>query len=117
MQARSRDSFRKELVGIIMRHELTRDGAAPPSPGVLPPVEVAGADSAAGREILRYYYYINNGIDAENIVPLSQEWLEDVLARIPAALKVRRGALPYLAVLSPVPAHANDWCSLADAPP
>lgn len=59
--------------------------------------EAAGMDGPVGTEadkdVLRYYYYINNGIDTEHVTAMDQAWLDHVLALLDDGLKARGPAL------------------------
>lgn len=63
---KQREEFRKRLVNLIV----TVDENAEIGPDEIP--------SAEEREILRYYYYIRNGVDTIHVAPLDQ----NVLSRV-----------------------------------
>ncbi|XP_069790703.1 dynein axonemal heavy chain 7 isoform X2 [Narcine bancroftii] len=81
---KDREQFRSALVNIIMQQECT-----PQQPPPLDETEpsISGHPSALEKDILRYYYYINHGIDTEHVAPLEDSWLEVVLSLIPFRLK------------------------------
>nr|XP_022323965.1 dynein heavy chain 7, axonemal-like isoform X6 [Crassostrea virginica] len=85
---KDRENFRKALVDIIMQE----DGVPPHSAagsvnGELPPLSRTGSPTAADKDILRYYYYIHNGIDTEHVAPMEDSWLENVLGLVSEDLK------------------------------
>ncbi|XP_033628553.1 dynein heavy chain 7, axonemal-like isoform X2 [Asterias rubens] len=84
---KDRESFRNALVNIIMQQE-TPD-SRPPSvaEGELPPLSRTGSPTAAEKDILRYYYYIHNGIDTEHVAPMEDSWLINVLHLVSNDLK------------------------------
>ena len=49
----------------------------------------SGSPTAAEKDILRYYYYIHNGIDTEHVAPMEDSWLDNVLEGVPEKLRVR----------------------------
>ncbi|RDD45105.1 Dynein heavy chain 7, axonemal, partial [Trichoplax sp. H2] len=86
---RDRENFRSAIVNIIMREE------SPPSTpslldGELPPITRSGSPNSAEKDILRYYYYIHNGIDTEHVAPMEDQWLNNVLSLISERLKLDR---------------------------
>ncbi|XP_052080869.1 dynein axonemal heavy chain 7-like isoform X1 [Mytilus californianus] len=86
---KDRENFRKALVDIIMQEE----GGVPHSStvsingGELPPLSRTGSPTSAEKDILRYYYYIHNGIDTEHVAPMEDSWLENVLDLVSYDLK------------------------------
>lgn len=44
----------------------------------------------------RYYYYIRNGIGTEDVAPMEDSWLKNVLALIPEQLRSLRGTTEAL---------------------
>ncbi|XP_030830748.1 dynein heavy chain 7, axonemal isoform X1 [Strongylocentrotus purpuratus] len=88
---KDRESFRNALVNIIMQQEIE---ARPPSvEGELPPLSRTGSPTAAEKDILRYYYYIHNGIDTEHVAPMEDSWLENVLQLVAKELKEGHGEI------------------------
>ncbi|XP_076451419.1 dynein axonemal heavy chain 7-like [Babylonia areolata] len=84
---KDRESFRKSLVDIILEDD---KGVKPTTSTVheeLPSTSRAGSPTAAEKDILRYYYYIHNGIDTEHVAPMEDSWLENVLSLVPNTLK------------------------------
>jgi dynein heavy chain len=57
----------------------------------------AGGEGPVGTEsdkdLLRYYYYINNGIDTEHVTAMEQEWLDHIHSLLDPSLKARGPAL------------------------
>lgn len=43
--------------------------------------------SAEEMELLRYYYYIHNGVDTVHVAPIDQEWMRHVSSLIPLKLR------------------------------
>ncbi|XP_041119882.1 dynein heavy chain 7, axonemal isoform X1 [Polyodon spathula] len=81
---KDREQFRSALVNIIMQQD-SATGQPCPLDEVLPPT--SGSPNATERDILRYYYYIHNGIDTEHVAAMEDSWLENVLALVPSHLK------------------------------
>ncbi|XP_006814570.1 dynein axonemal heavy chain 7-like [Saccoglossus kowalevskii] len=85
---KDRESFRSALVNIILQDDRATPPPRPSSAdGELPPLSRTGSPTAAEKDILRYYYYIHNGIDTEHVAPMEDAWLEDVLKLVPEHLK------------------------------
>ncbi|XP_069052852.1 dynein axonemal heavy chain 7 isoform X2 [Lepisosteus oculatus] len=81
---KDREQFRSALVNIIMQqdsatgHPCALDDTQAPS---------SGSPTSIEKDILRYYYYIHNGIDTEHVAAMEDSWLENVLALVPSHLK------------------------------
>ncbi|XP_024258908.2 dynein axonemal heavy chain 7 isoform X2 [Oncorhynchus tshawytscha] len=80
---KDREQFRSALVGIILQHESASgktivEDSHPPT---------CGSPTATEKDILRYYYYIRNGIDTEHVAAMEDSWLENVLDLVPTHLK------------------------------
>ncbi|XP_064598423.1 dynein axonemal heavy chain 7-like [Liolophura sinensis] len=88
---KDRENFRKTLVDIIMQEESLPKSSAASVDGELPPLSRTGSPTAAEKDILRYYYYIHNGIDTEHVAPMEDSWLENVLYLVPEVLKSGHG--------------------------
>lgn len=43
----------------------------------------------ADKDLLRYYYYINHGIDTEQVTAMDRSWLDHILALLDSRLKAR----------------------------
>ena len=56
--------------------------------------ELNGAPGQSGnideRDVLRYYYYIQNGIDTEHIEAMDESWVKNIMAFVDDRLKVGR---------------------------
>ncbi|XP_033728888.1 dynein heavy chain 7, axonemal-like [Pecten maximus] len=89
---KDRENFRKALVDIIMQDDqgLPHSSTASMN-GDLPPLSRTGSPTGAEKDILRYYYYIHNGIDTEHVAPMEDSWLENVLNLVPYELKTGHG--------------------------
>ncbi|KAK7506434.1 hypothetical protein BaRGS_00002546, partial [Batillaria attramentaria] len=85
---KDRENFRKALVDIILQDDTGVPKTSTASVnGDLPSTSRAGSPTPAEKDILRYYYYIHNGIDTEHVAPMEDSWLENVLALVPNNLK------------------------------
>lgn len=71
---KEREEFRKKLIWLIIK----KDDKAFPSDAI---------PSAEEMELLRYYYYIHNGVDTVHVAPIDKEWMQHVLALIPSKLR------------------------------
>ncbi|XP_031440303.1 dynein axonemal heavy chain 7 [Clupea harengus] len=80
---KEREQFRSALVSIIMQQDTTTgksftEESPPPR---------SGSPTATEKDILRYYYYIRNGIDTEHVADMEDSCLENVLSLVPSHLK------------------------------
>ncbi|CAK8675251.1 unnamed protein product [Clavelina lepadiformis] len=82
---KNREAFRSSLVNIIMQNE--EKASRPSSTDIETSTGRPGSPTSAEKDILRYYYYINNGIDTEHVAPMEDSWLENVLCMVPKRLK------------------------------
>ncbi|KAG7467512.1 hypothetical protein MATL_G00154470 [Megalops atlanticus] len=78
-----RELFRSKLVSIITQQESASgppvlDDTNPPAFGPL---------TSAEKDILRYHYYIKNGIDTKHVATMDDSWLENVMTLVPTPLK------------------------------
>ncbi|XP_043929631.1 dynein axonemal heavy chain 7 [Protopterus annectens] len=56
----------------------------------------AGSPTSVEKDILRYYYYIHNGIDTEHVAAMEDSWLEHVLELVPRHLKALSSTIDSL---------------------
>ncbi|KAM6984938.1 dynein axonemal heavy chain 7-like [Aplochiton taeniatus] len=80
---KDREHFRSSLVSIILQQE--SDTGKTVVEDSQPPT--CGSPTATEKDILRYYYYIRNGIDTEHVAAMEDSWLENVLELVPSHLK------------------------------
>eukprot|EP01135_Chromosphaera_perkinsii_P003458 Nk52_evm27s243 gene=Nk52_evmTU27s243 len=85
---KDRENFRSALVNIIMQQEMS--SSRPSSGDVTAQSILDKHPTMSDNDLLRYYYYINNGIDTEHVAPMEESWLENVLSLISNALKSKK---------------------------
>uniref|UniRef100_A0A8D8ZEJ7 Dynein heavy chain 7, axonemal n=1 Tax=Cacopsylla melanoneura TaxID=428564 RepID=A0A8D8ZEJ7_9HEMI len=80
-QIKQRQDFRMNIIDFVMGG---REAEAEEDAG-------ASGDDLTSREkaLLKYYYYIRFGMDTEYISPIDEQWIDNILAKIPAKLKQR----------------------------
>ncbi|KAI3386968.1 hypothetical protein SNEBB_010455 [Seison nebaliae] len=80
-----REQFRQSLVKIIMNDEFNMENLKSDflEKNAQNPDTRLTSDEA---NILRYYYYIHNGIDTEDVAALENNWLRNVLSKLPMHL-------------------------------
>jgi dynein heavy chain len=71
---KEREEFRKKLVSFIFKEDKEM-----PESSQIP--------SREEKEVLRYYYYIHNGIDTIHVPPLEKAWLNNIYSQIPKKLQ------------------------------
>ncbi|XP_078488802.1 dynein axonemal heavy chain 7 isoform X2 [Ciona intestinalis] len=81
---KNREAFRSSLVNIIMQEDEKQSRPPSETNGA---TKRPGSPTSAEKDILRYYYYIHNGIDTEHVAPMEDSWLENVLQMVPKRLK------------------------------
>ncbi|XP_071743282.1 dynein axonemal heavy chain 7-like [Lepeophtheirus salmonis] len=76
---KNREKFRKRLVEVIMHRDEWDDEDADPS--------WTGAPlTTKEKDLLRYYYYIHNGIDTRYVASMSSKWLKRIMTMVPRRL-------------------------------
>ncbi|VDN10597.1 unnamed protein product, partial [Dibothriocephalus latus] len=84
---KERETFRKHLVEMIAEGE-SQPVIESRFNTRLPPLTEHGAGVAQmEKAILRYYYYINNGIDTDHVAPMEEYWMNNMKKRIRASVK------------------------------
>ncbi|XP_055967922.1 dynein axonemal heavy chain 7 [Sorex fumeus] len=86
---KERETFRSTLVNVIMNQDTSTLDVATSGESSLP----KATTSAIEKDILRYYYYINHGIDTDHVAPMEDSWLEHVLDLVPQHLKVLHNSI------------------------
>lgn len=82
---KEREEFRRRLVQLIVKKDEEETGT-----NLFP--------TADEMELLRYYYYINHGIDTIHIAPIEKAWVEHIFALIPEKLRKQTEGLQKLTV-------------------
>ncbi|KAK4472821.1 hypothetical protein MN116_004037, partial [Schistosoma mekongi] len=88
------ENFRLELVDLILRGEECDIDI-----NKIPPVANSGISSVKGisdkeKKILRYYYYIYNGINTDQVAPMDEKWIRRMVSSVnPDVLKAADLAL------------------------
>ena len=49
--------------------------------------DAAPQATASEKDVLKYYYYISNGIDTDHISSMEQSWMDNILERLAPALR------------------------------
>jgi dynein heavy chain len=94
IEVKDRESFRDALVQLINQQEDTfaeTVGALGSTGGGGGAVELAPPPAQTGavgeKDVLRYYYYINNGIDTEHIEAMDDAWVTNIMAFVDLRLQ------------------------------
>nr|CAH8829193.1 unnamed protein product [Trichobilharzia regenti] len=79
---KAKESFRLELVDLILRGE-EADNESSETPG-FSASDLGSIKGIEDREknILRYYYYIYNGINTDHVAPMDEKWMKDMVSSI-----------------------------------
>uniref|UniRef100_UPI003AAEEA19 dynein axonemal heavy chain 7 n=1 Tax=Centroberyx gerrardi TaxID=166262 RepID=UPI003AAEEA19 len=80
---KDRQDFRSALVSVILQQEQNADKAIDEDSDS----PTYGSPEATEKDILKYSYYIRNGIDTEHVAPMEDLCLENVLKLVPSHLK------------------------------
>lgn len=80
---KDRENFRKSLVDIILQEDKPKKPSTSIYEGELPLIHATSAPTIVEKDILRYYYYIHNGIDTEHVAPMENLWLQNVFKLVP----------------------------------
>ncbi|KAF0302990.1 Dynein heavy chain 7, axonemal [Amphibalanus amphitrite] len=98
-----REQFRRRLVELLTSNDddtltsgpASRTGSVTELP--VPLSESSSADpSAQERALLRYYYYIHNGIETGQVAPMADQWLQHMDSMLAAKLRSRAEPLEKL---------------------
>ena len=77
---KGREEFLKRLVEVIMhRNEWDDSDEEPAGP--------AAPFTAKEKDLLRYYYYIHNGIDTRYVAGINQKWFKRIMTMVPKRLQ------------------------------
>lgn len=76
---RETENLRKHLLKLIEAEDTDADSAAMPN--------------NKEKNLIKYYYYIHQGVDIVNIAPLDITWIENILSRVPPKLKVKQNVI------------------------
>ncbi|KAM4608668.1 dynein axonemal heavy chain 7 [Polymixia lowei] len=90
---KNREHFRSALVNMILQEDCNPGKTMVENNN--PPT--CGSPTATEKDILRYYYYIRNGIDTEHVAPMEDSWLQNVLDLVPCHLKSLAQTIELLA--------------------
>jgi dynein heavy chain len=92
MPRKDREHFRSTLASIVLHgSEVSPEAIGRPVTSLDASTTSAGRPTSPTppeKDILRYYYYIHNGIDTSHVAPLEDSWLEHVLNRVPKRHKL-----------------------------
>ncbi|XP_065655373.1 dynein axonemal heavy chain 7 isoform X2 [Hydra vulgaris] len=97
-QKEDREKFRHALVNIIMHNEEISCSSDNTGGKEELSHSIKGLPTAAEKDILRYYYYIHNGIDTKNVAQMEDLWIENVLTLVPDKHKITHSK--YIEMLS-----------------
>ncbi|OAF63814.1 hypothetical protein A3Q56_08480, partial [Intoshia linei] len=74
---RAKESFRKSLIDVLINRFGDKSAEN----------KFSDALTTTDKDILRYYYYIHNGIDTDHVAPMEDSWLQNVFSLVPQKLK------------------------------
>ncbi|KAI9203090.1 dynein heavy chain and region D6 of dynein motor-domain-containing protein [Polychytrium aggregatum] len=84
---RDKESFRTTLVNIVM-HNIPAKQDDPDDQADGQPEETKQVSGSQDKDIMqRYYYYITNGVDTQHVAEMENEWLANVMEKLPHHLK------------------------------
>uniref|UniRef100_A0A2C9JUK5 Dynein axonemal heavy chain 7 n=1 Tax=Biomphalaria glabrata TaxID=6526 RepID=A0A2C9JUK5_BIOGL len=81
------EAFRKSLLNIVMQGKSGSPEAARESTSTSPKVEKGSKLSSSEVDLFRYFYYIHNGVDVNDVQPMSDAVIGNILNRLSANLK------------------------------